>query len=153
MKHLYLFTLEIVPLEVGRTYEELPSHLTLMSRFSSDLSSHELSKIVQPLFAMTHPVPLVFGRTTKLGPKKVTAHMVTSAAEHQLHNNLRKTLDMVHVEYQYPEFTGDGHKSHVTARDGVQFAAGSELLAFAVYLIEVVDKKRLVQATFTLSAT
>lgn len=34
--HLYLFTLEVAPLEIGMTYNPLPSHLTLVSRFFSD---------------------------------------------------------------------------------------------------------------------
>ncbi|HET8670780.1 MAG TPA: 2'-5' RNA ligase family protein [Candidatus Saccharimonadales bacterium] len=152
MKHLYLFTLEITPLEIGRVYDELPSHLTLMSRFLSHFSPDELTTRVRPLFAGTSPVHLAFGKTKILGPKKVTAHMVASTDERRLHNNLRKLLDGANVEYQYPEFIGDNHKPHVTAREGVQFVPGSTHTASAVYLIEVVDKKRVVRAKFTLSA-
>lgn len=119
---MYLFTLEIVPLELGRVYDELPSHLTLMSRFLSDLSPEELAAKVQPLFTRTASIQLVFGNTTVLGPKKVTAHMVTGPQEKQLHNKLRELLDTLKVGYQYPEFIGDNHKPHVTAREGVQFA-------------------------------
>ena len=126
MKHLYLFTLEIEPLEVGKTYEELPSHLTLMSRFWSDLSPEDLTAKVRPQFIETAPIQLVFGKTVMLGPKKVTAHMVTSSSEKQVHNNIRELLDTLKVEYQYPEFIGDNHKPHVTAREGVQFAPGSK---------------------------
>ena len=143
--HLYLFTLEIAPLELGhQVYDELPSHLTLMSRFLSSLPSEELAARVQPLFARTAPIHLVFGETKVLGPKKVTA---------QLHNNLREQLDTLKVEYQYPEFIGDNHKPHVTAREGVQFTPGSKRTASAAYLIEIIDKKRVVRAKFTLSAT
>ncbi len=152
MKHLYLFTLEIVPLLVGKAYDELPSHLTLMSRFLSELSPEELAEKVRPLFMQTVPVHLVFGETIQLGPKKVTAHMVDSPDERQLHDDLRELLGASRVEYQYPEFIGESHRSHVTARDGVRFDAGSERLAFAVYLIEVVDRKRIIRARFTLSA-
>ena len=41
--HLYLFTLEVVPLEVGKTYDELPLHCTLMFRFWSELPAEELA--------------------------------------------------------------------------------------------------------------
>jgi hypothetical protein len=150
--HLYLFTLEITPLEVGRVYEELPSHLTLLSRFVSDLSHDELTAMVQPSFAKTASIHLVFGETTTLGPKKVTAHMVDSSDEKQLHNRLRALLDGAKVEYQYPEFIGANHKPHVTAREGAQFTPGSKFVASAVYLIEVIDKKRVARAKFTLSA-
>lgn len=150
MKHLYLFTLEIEPLEVDSTYDELPSHLTLMSRFVSSLSPDELTSVFRPLLAETTPVHLVFGKTIQLGPKKVTAHMLSSPDERRLHDQLRKLLDSIKVEYQYPEFIGSSHKPHATKRRGVQFAPGSKRIASAAYLIEIVDKKRVVRAKFEL---
>lgn len=150
--HLYLFTLEIVPLEVGRIYDDLPSHLTLMSRFLSGSSPEELAAKVRLLFTKTAPIHLVFGETTVLGPKKVTAHMVDSPDERRLHNDLHKLLNNIRVEYQYPEFIDDNHKPHVTAKEGVQLPSDSEYVAPAVYLIEVVDKKRIVRAKFNLNA-
>ena len=152
MKRLYLFTLEITPLEVDKTYDDLPSHLTLMSRFLSDLSPDELAATVRPLFAKTARIHLVFGETTILGPKKVTAHLITSTEERRLHDNLLKLLDTTQVEYQYPEFTGENHKPHVTARKDVRFDTDSEHIASAAYLIEVLDTKRVVRAKFTLNA-
>ncbi len=146
MKHLYLFTLEITPLEVGKTYDELPSHLTLMSRFLSELPAEELANKVRPLFAQTAPVHLVFGETMELGPKKVTAHMVDSLDEKRLHNNVYKLLDYLKVEYQYPEFIGGNHKPHVTARDGMQFMPSDKRTVSAAYLIEIVDSKRVIRA-------
>lgn len=153
MKHLYLFTLEIVPLEVGKTYNELPSHLTLMSRFLSDVLAEGLADKVRPLFMRTAPAHLVFGETIQLGPKKVIAHMVSSPDEGRLHDNLRKLLDEIKVEYQYPKFIGENHRPHITAREGVRFDAGNGHTALAAYLIEVVDKKRVVRAKFELSTT
>lgn len=141
-----------MPLKVGQVYDDLPSHLTLMSRFLSDLSSDKLTAEVRLLFAETAPTHLAFGETTILGPKKVTAHMVTSTGERRLHNSLRQLLDGVKVKYQYPEFIGDHHKPHVTTREGVQFAPGSKCLTSAAYLIEVVDEKRVARAKFTLGA-
>jgi 2'-5' RNA ligase len=151
--HLYLFTLEITPLELRRVYDELPSHLTLMSRFLSDLSPDELVAKVQPLFTRTASIQLVFDKTTVLGPKKVTAHMVTGPQERQLHNQLRELLGKIRVNYQYPEFIGDNHKPHVTAREGVQFARAGEYVAPAAYLIEIVDGKRAIRAKFKLKET
>ena len=152
MKHLYLFTLEIAPLEVGGQYDDLPSHLTLISRFLSELSPEELVKQVRPLLAATDSIHLAFGETIELGPKKVTAHMVDSPSERQLHHNLRKLLDTIKVEHQYPEFIGGNHKAHVTQRPGVEFKAGSERIAPAAYLIEIVDGKRIVRARLELAA-
>lgn len=148
MKHQYLFTLEITPLEVGRAYKELPSHLTLMSRFLSDLSYKELALSVQPLFAKTKTHDLVFGETTELGPKKLTVHMVRSAEEDSLHIQLKNFLDSIDVTYQYPQFVGQNHKAHVTKREGVYFAEGDVRKSSAAYLIEIVDSNRLVRAKF-----
>lgn len=152
MKRRYLFTLEIVPLYVGRIYNELPSHLTLMSRFLSYLSPEELAEKVRPLFMETQPVSLSLGETIQLGPKKVIAHMVDSSGERRLHNNLCKLLDGIEAEYQYPDFIGHGHKPHITEREGMQFTPGSRRVSAAAYLIEVVEKKRVVRAKLELAA-
>lgn len=109
MSHLYLFTLEVVLLEVGKAYDDLPSHLTLMSRFMSSLTPEELATIVRPLFAETSPVSLSFGATIELGPKKVIAHMIDSPGEQALHENLKELLVKADVTFQYPQFIGANH--------------------------------------------
>ena len=151
MQYLYLFTLEITPLEVGRTYDELPSHLTLMSRFMSDLAAQELTSRVRLLFMSMTPPQLRFNETIKIGPKQVTAHMVTSADEKTLHEELRILLDEANVDYQYPQFIGDGHKPHVTVRDGARFEPGDEHTVKAAYLIEVVNGRRVIRSRFELN--
>jgi lysophospholipase L1-like esterase len=153
MNRLYLLTLEIEPLEVGKAYDELPSHLTLMSRFLSNLAPEQLSSVVEPLFADTKPVNLVFGNTIQLGPKKVTAHMVSSPEEGVLHDRLRALLDKAGATFRYPQFIGSNHKAHVTQRDGKNFPPKTRLLSSAVYLIEVVDGQRLIRSRFNLDTT
>ncbi|HSD56370.1 MAG TPA: 2'-5' RNA ligase family protein [Candidatus Saccharimonadales bacterium] len=151
MRHRYLFILEIDPVEVGRAYEELPSHLTLMSRFFSDLPSAKITESVLPLFKSKNLVEVKFGQTTKLGPKKLTVHMVSNTDHLKgLHNDLKHLLDSLHVEYEYPQFIGEGHKPHVTWRNGNNFHAGDNRIASAAYLIEVVDKKRVVRSKLSL---
>lgn len=76
--------------------------------------------------------------------------MIDSSEENQLHNDLYNILDNLKVEYQYPEFIGDNHKPHVTARDGMQFTPGTKRSASAAYLIEIVDAKRVVRAKLDL---
>ncbi len=152
MKHLYLFTLEITPLEVGRVYPDLPSHLTLMSRFWSLLPPDDLAAIVRSLFEETVPINLVFGETVELGPKRVMAHLVSSPAEQVLHHRLRSSLDTIQAKYQYPQFMSDNHKPHVTRRESARFDAGDHRLASAVYLIEVVDGQRIVHSKFELAS-
>jgi hypothetical protein len=152
MKHLYLFTLEIVPLEVGRVYDDLPSHLTLMSRFLSDAPYGELVDLVGPIFESYNHVELTFGRTAELGPKKVIAHMVSSAGERKLHEDIRALLERLKADFQYPEFIGANHKAHVTKREDVDFSPESKLVSSAAYLIEIVDGKRVIRSKFAIGA-
>lgn len=143
MNHLYLLTLEIESLEINRAYDELPSHLTLMSRFLSDLDPKELSDIIRPVIERANSITLTFGLTIELGPKKVTAHMVDSPDERLLHKRLQGALEEADVIFQYPQFIGPDHKAHVTQRDGKDFPPESQLISSAAYLIEVVDGKRI----------
>lgn len=152
MNHLYLLTLEIEPLEIGRVYDELPSHLTLMSRFLSGLTPEQLSSVVASLFEDAKPVNLLFGSTVQLGPKKVTAHMVDSPEEKVLHERLRLVLEGTGVIFQYPQFIGSNHKAHVTQREDKDFPPESQLISSVAYLIEVADGQRIARSRFNLAA-
>ena len=136
--HLYLFTLEAVPLMVGKVYNPLPSHLTLMSRFRSELSPDELTNAVEPLFAQSPPIELRLGNSVDLGPKKTPVHLVEHTKElRELHAKLRNFLDTMSVTYEYPQFVGDNHKPHISKRQNDGFAQGHEQTSRAAYLIEV----------------
>lgn len=152
MKHVYLFTLEIDPLEVGKVYDELPSHLTLMSRFLSEVPYEELASETRAIFEQASPIELTFGSTKELGPKKVLAHMIHSPAEVVLHNRLLEHLSTLGAEFQYPQFIGSGHKAHVSKREGDDFKKGQTRVSSAAYLIEVIDTKRVIRSRFDLDA-
>jgi hypothetical protein len=150
VKYLYLFTLEIVPLEVDRVYDDLPSRLTLMSRFLSDLPPSELTALARPLFESYSNIELTFGPTVELGPKKVIAHMASSAGEKKLHQDVRVLLEGLEVVFQYPEFIGANHKAHVSQRENVEFPPKSRFVSSVAYLIEVVNGKRIIRSRFAL---
>jgi hypothetical protein len=152
MKHRYLFILEIAPVELGETYAGLPSHLTLMSRFFSEQAPGQLDAAVRPIFEQTIPINLTFGETAKLGPKQLSVHLVnTSGQLRALHNILLARLKSLNVEPEYPQFVGDGHKPHVTARAGVDFNAGDRFTINHAYLVEVIEDKRIIRSQFKLS--
>ena len=151
VNHLYLLTLEIEPLEIGKVYDELPSHLTLMSRFLSDLAPRGVSDIIRPVLETADNIKLTFGSTIELGPKKVTAHMVDSPEEKLLHERLRVALEKVGAIFQYPQFIGANHRAHVTQRDRMDFSPKSRLVSSAAYLIEVVDGQRIIRSRFNLA--
>jgi hypothetical protein len=151
MKHRYLFILEVAPVATGKTYDELPSHLTLMSRFFSQLTPAQLTKVVHSLFEQTAPFGLTFGATTELGPKKLRVHMMEhSDILHQLHDKLRDLLDSIAVDYEYPQFIGKSHKPHVTKREDVQYNIGDRLIVKTACLVEVVDRRRVIRSNFAL---
>jgi hypothetical protein len=151
MKRRYIFTLEIAPLEVGKVYDNLPSHLTLMSRFWTELTPAQVTELPRAIIHTVHPLELTFGPTVELGPKKVIAHLVEQPKEQELHKKLHMLLSAIPVEFEYPHFVGEGHKPHVTYRKDVQFRAGDTHLSRAVYLVEIVDKKRVVRSKFGLT--
>lgn len=151
MQHRYLLTLEVVPLGVGKTYPELPSHLTLMSRFLSDLSATEISDVIRPVLQDHRVLQLHFAGLAQLGPKKLTVHMVEESEELKaLHGSLLTELRKLSITFEYPQFIGTGHKPHVTQRENYSFTAGDIVASSAVYLIEVVDSERVVRKKFAL---
>ena len=153
MNHRYLITLEITPVKVGKTYGDLPSHLTLMSRFFSDLGPNELAEILKPLFVRSKPVHISVSKTTKLGPKKLTVHLMEHSAEIiSLHNELRAQLDLILVSYEYPQFIGNNYTPHITQRHGQIFRPGDSLLATHCYLIEIIVGERVIKSRFKFAA-
>ncbi len=157
MKRLYLFTLEVTTMVVGKTYNPLPSHLTLMSRFWSDLSPDELAEVVRPLFQQARPIELIFGEAAMLGPKQVAVHLIENTEElKSLHLRLHDLLNTTGVTYTAPQFVGNGYKPHVSRREGDQFNAGHKQMANAAYLIEVEikgeDHLRHIRVKFDLSS-
>jgi hypothetical protein len=70
-----------------------------------------------------------------------------------LHSQLHDLLDTAGVAYTAPQFVGNGHKPHITKREGVQLAKGHKQMASAAYLIEVEikeDQLRHIRAKFDL---
>lgn len=151
---LYLCTLEAVSLDVGEVYNPLPPHLTLMSRFWSNLPPEVLADTIRPIFEQTAPIDLIYGESMLLGPKHTPVYMIAHTDElRQLHEWLRGVLDKTGAVYTLPQFIGSGHKPHVSRRDG--FTPGKRHVARAAYLIEVIiqndQHQRFVRAKFDLA--
>lgn len=153
---LYLFTLEVKPLSVGETYNPLPAHLTLMSRFWSNLSPEELSEFVAPIFRQTKIILLKFSESALLGPQKTKVDLIAPTKElENLHNQLKAKLDSANVEFTNPQWVGGGWKPHVSKRAENNFKVGGTLQSSSVYLIEVKiennDHVRFIKNKFNLS--
>lgn len=145
-KHLYLFTLEVEPLIVGATYDELPLHCTLMHRFYSELSDSE-----KQLFDKTPPLVLTAYEHGKLGPKQVPVSLIRLTEElDDLNMRLFNQLNKLEVEYTAPQWVGKGHVFHVTDRDNEVLEVGKSHATYTAYLIKVVDHKRVIRKRFEL---
>jgi len=155
-KHCYLFVLEVVPLQVGAVYDELPLHCTLMHRFWSELSAVELAGKVKPLFDVTPPVVLATYKRTLLGPKQLAVSLLELTGElDSLNMQLYALLNELGVEYTASQWVGKGHVFHVTDRESKRLEIGSKQTCAAVYLIEVkvpgYDHQRFVRVKFDLA--
>lgn len=149
-QYLYLFVLEVEPVETGRTYSELPLHCTLMHRFWSNVPADVLIQKVQPLCRQAAPVLLQPGAQEVYGPRAVTVTKVHKTDDLQaLHTMFFAALNTIGVSYTEPDWVGHGYDPHVTHRaDGRKMT--HEQLSTAVYLVEVVDHERHIRARLTL---
>ena len=136
--HLYLFTLEVDPLEVGSVYNPLPSHLTLASRFWSEHVPDVIVNAVDSVFRQSEPIEVIIDGEAVIGPKKTAVHLAKNTDDlKSLHSKLLKELNELNVTYTAPQFVGDGHRPHVSKREGADFSAGHMQMSRATYLIEV----------------
>ena len=154
-RHCYLFTLEVEPLEVGKFYDKLPLHCTLMPRFWSSLSPKELADNVRKLFDETSPGTLAAYERTLLGPKQVAASLIKLTRElDTLNMQLYQLLNKLGVEYMNPQWVGKGHVFHVTEQEHARLEVGGVHISKAIYLIEVEvpgrKHKRIAQEKFEL---
>lgn len=153
---LYLFTLEVVPLEVGKTYNPLPSHLTLVSRFYLHESPEYISKKVSDLFNRTKSIKLLFNQSATIGPVRTAVHLIQPGKSlEELHAQLSGLLDEIGANYTQPKYIREGWLPHVSKRDDDNFSPGFTHLARAAYLIEVRragdNDLRIIQKRFNLS--
>ena len=138
MQRLYIFTLEVDQLTVGKRYNPLPSHLTLVTRFFSTETPERIATIVNPLFARTNSLELLFEETVLLGPNHTAVDLVKSTKELlELHEQLITLLESVHATYTHPQFVGAGWKPHVSKRSKNNFKPGDCILISKGYLIEI----------------
>ena len=154
MQHRYIFTLEVVPLKLDHTYDALPLHLTLLSRFLTDLKYSQLQQFVKSVFEKAYEVNLLIDGTAELGPKETPVYIVRKTDEiTQLHNDLCRHLDKIHVTYEYPEYVQQGYKPHISKRRGFESNNEDVLVSSRVYLVEIIDRKRVVRSRFGLGKT
>jgi hypothetical protein len=152
---LFIITLEISPLKVGEMYNPLPTHLTLVSRFWTSLTSEELARLVKPVFKNTDKIQLLFGDAAFMGPQRKEVNLIAISYELiRLHMELFELLNSSNALFTNPQWVGGGFKPHITKRKEV-FPVGYKQLTEAAYLIEIKIKDnkhfRFVREKFSLS--
>ena len=136
--HLYLFTLEVAPLEIGMTYNPLPSHLTLVSRFFLDKPPNHIINKVSALFKLAECIELVFEELSTIGPEHTEVHVIKpNKSLEELHTQITDNLVDIGVSYTHPEYIKEGWKPHISKRDNDNYVPGYSFLTHAAYLIEV----------------
>lgn len=147
----YLFALEIEQLEVGKNYDTLPAHCTLVHRFYSLLGPEELMERAQGIFDKYQGVTFTIGDLVELGPKKTKAFTIANKEQLiALHNELYNLLNELKTVYTEKEWVGDGYIPHISVREGTPLTPGQPYTAKVFCIIEVkipdLPHKRVVRA-------
>ena len=136
--HLYLLTLEVDRLIVGDEYHTLPCHLTLVSRFKSELDFDELALAIKPIFEHSAPIQFSFTKEAIIGPKNTTVHLIEKSLElSNLHLQLVEILRKLNVTYTMPEYIDEGYLPHVSKRQDTNTEIGYKQLSNYAFLIKV----------------
>ncbi len=137
-RKLFLITLEIDVLEVGKNYNPLPSHLTLVPRFWANESPEEIAELVIPIFKKSDSMPLTVGKSELIGPKNTEVYLVSKSAElSDLHSDLVNELAAIDAEFSHPEFMYNNWTPHISVRHEKKFEDDTALDCNKGYLIEV----------------
>lgn len=123
---------------IGRAYDQLPMHCTIMHRFHSALSAPALVAALQPVIAAAQPVDLLPLNHQAFGPKKQLVTMVEqTSALVVFHRQLHDKLNTLGVQYTESDWVGDGYVPHVTDKQGQRLVSIKATLSSAVYVISV----------------
>lgn len=135
---LRLITMEIVPLRINESYDPLPSHLTLVSRFQTSLEEARLINLLKPIAnSVRKSLELRCENTAIIGPKQTPVLIVTmSSMMRDIHDQIIAVLKD-RVTFKYPQFLEDGWRPHISRRDDEQIDTTTNIDCTAMYLIEV----------------
>ena len=134
----YLLALEVAPMAVGQSYQQLPMHCTIMHRFHSALGAKALVTELGPIITRTAIVELLPQNHQAFGPKKQLVTIVDpTPALLALHAELYQKLNQLGVQYTESDWVGEGYIGHVTDKQGGRLPVAKPTLSKAIYLISV----------------
>lgn len=137
-KKTYLLALEVEPMEVGRSYAQLPMHCTVMHRFLTELSAEALIAELAPIFDSADPLALRLSDHVAFGPRKQLVTLIESSPELvTLHNRLFDRLNSLSVRYTELDWVDAGYVPHVTDKNGKRISPKLASNINAAYLISI----------------
>lgn len=141
----YLFVLPLEPIEIGRVYEHLPIHCTLMHWFWVAATPEELIKKIKTVFEGYGPLELVSAAPALFGPNyDVPVHtLVSNPSLKKLHDKLLAVLDEMGVRHIERKWIGNRFSPHVTTKNGRSFPPESRARINEVYIFEALDAQKL----------
>lgn len=146
----FLLALEVNPMQVSKTYNQLDLHCTVVHWFRTKATSHDVLAVVMPIINKAPAIELVSDKTALFGPSKglkdIPVNLVKpTSAFRTLHSSLLQAIEQLGVRHTEPAYTGKGFNSHVTKQGNLSFSEGSRHVATITYLIEALDQKNITQ--------
>ena len=141
----YLLALEIHPIKVGKTYEGLPLHCTLVHWFYLDSIKEIVRPIRQLLEKEEGPVLHIDGEEeftgmTNDGPVPVLVNKVKRTPDiSHLHEEILKILDTAEAKYSMPQYVHAGYEPHVTHQQEGRLERGDAVRVKSLYVAQADD--------------
>ena len=138
----YLLALEIAPIAIGKTYESLPLHCTLMHWFRIDAIDDFIQQVHVLVGTKAAPElhieePDDFTGITKTGVISVKVNKVRKTDElNDLHEAIATIAESLGVEYVMPQYIHTGYVPHVTHQGADQLSSGDEVRVTSLYIAE-----------------
>ncbi len=149
----YLLSLPIKPVEIGRTYAQLPLHCTVFQYFSTNIPFLGLRRELSAIAGNTNPIELTGGEPALFGKSSdVPVNLVEETPElRALHETIRTWLIEQHAMIYNPEWAGDGYRPHVSVVDGEAFTSGMRVTVNRIALVqELIPQRKQITALFPL---
>ncbi len=141
----YLVALEITSVEIGKTYNGLPLHCTLVNWFQTNKIEYLITDI-QKLLESQPPVLLKVGNEdqftgmTSSGPIPVRVNKVQKTrAIKKLHDEIVAMLKAYDVDFVAPQYLNEGYVPHITHQEDGRAQQGDAIGVDSLFVAEADD--------------
>lgn len=141
----YLIALEITPVEIGKTYDGLPLHCTLVHWFRTSKIKYiiaDVQKLLesQPLAQLVVEDQDQFTGMTSTGPIPVKVNKVRKTpAIKKLHDAVVDILNDYDTEFLMPQYLHERYEPHITHQEDDSVKQGDNLRVRALFFAEADD--------------